>query len=93
MVTKGLQNGLVPCKWSSPVVEYRHGNGLDRKGRKFPNNARKEGGIESLYRIGDAGTKPTNRKKIRLAEIRWEVGDGWYLLHPRFKILANRIEG
>lgn len=43
MVTKRLQNGLVPCKRSSPVVEYRHGNGLDRKGSLNPNNARSDG--------------------------------------------------
>nr|DAY99699.1 MAG TPA: hypothetical protein [Caudoviricetes sp.] len=43
MVTKRLQNGLVPCKRSSPVVEYRHGNGLDRKGSPNPNNARSDG--------------------------------------------------
>ena len=70
MVTKRLQNGLVPCKWSSPVVEYRHGNGLDRKGNPNPNNARSEGAGKFPDKSSNGKRSFPERKEVQKQLVR-----------------------
>lgn len=70
MVTKRLQNGLVPCKRSSPVVEYRHGNGLDRKGSPNPNNARSEGAGKFPDKSSNSKRSFPERKEVQKQIVR-----------------------
>ena len=68
MVTKRLQNGLVPCKRSSPVVEYRHGNGLDQLDQKEssnPNNARSDGAEKFPDKSSNSKRSFLERKEVQ----------------------------
>ena len=67
---KKLQNGLIPCKRSSPVVEYRHGNGLDRKGSSNPNNARSEGAEKSPDKSFESKRSFPERKEMQKQIVR-----------------------